>query len=238
MFVHGVCAVPVSASVIVQSAPRQAAAAVTTPGRHLRQGELAAAVVTGRLQLVQVPQPVVPPGSRSHGLLKIDDVPQYSIPSAVQGTIEGTLPVTPPYRQLIADAIQRDQQHAGHDPAVFCSARALSGILSEGPPPCPTCGSVTEFEGISTDRKFVVYQCRNPSPVAGTSCARHITQRTRIHVPLMGGEQLSWLRSKERDHVAPFSMALCHTDAQGHVPCCCGLPSQVCHLSNAIGTCS
>ena len=54
VFVHGVYAVPVSASVIVQSAPRQAAAAVATPGRHLRQGELAAAVVTGRLQLVQV----------------------------------------------------------------------------------------------------------------------------------------------------------------------------------------
>ena len=37
VFVHGVCVVPVSASVIVQSAPRQAAAAVTTPGRPCAQ---------------------------------------------------------------------------------------------------------------------------------------------------------------------------------------------------------
>jgi hypothetical protein len=180
------CAVPVSASVIVQSAATHAVAAVTTPVGQTRQGTLAAAVVSGKLQLVQAPQPVVPVGNRSRGLLKITAAPKYANPTAVLGTFEGTLKKTPPYRQLIAEAIQRDTEHAGHDPSVFCSGRALSNILREGPPPCPNCGTVSEFEGISADRKFGVYLCPNPSPEAGTPCARHVSQRARIYVDLMG----------------------------------------------------
>ena len=160
VFVHGVCAVPVARSatpsVLVTTrphAPPAAAPAATAPAPaparvpRLSQGALAVQVMTGGLQLVTQPAPVVL-HRRSASVIAVADSPQYAIKGAVDQTLLGQPSPIEEYTAFVAKSISRE--NAGSDPCVVGSCQVVV---------CgPACKSSTTQNWVSNDEVDCFYE--------------------------------------------------------------------------------